>query len=71
MKRSTIKLAIRSETLRLLTGMELRLIGGGADSGNAGTGCPNVRLVDSGNAGTGCPLVDSVGRATGCPLVVK
>jgi hypothetical protein len=60
MKRSAIKLAIRSETLRLLTGMELRLIGGGADSGNAGTGCPNVRLVDSGNAGTGCPLVKLV-----------
>jgi hypothetical protein len=56
MKRSTLKLVIRRETLRLLTGMELRFIGGGADSGNAGTGCPNV-LVDSGNAGTGCPLV--------------
>jgi hypothetical protein len=58
MKRSTLKLVIRRETLRLLSGMELRLAGGGVDSGNAGTGCPLVQLVDSGNAGTGCPLVN-------------
>jgi hypothetical protein len=57
MKRSTRKLQIRGETLRELSGMELRAIGGAADSGNAGTGCPIVQLVvvDSGNAGTGCP----------------
>ena len=57
MKRSTLKLVLRGETLRRLTGMELRFIAGGADSGNAGTGCPIAQLVDSGNAGTGCPLV--------------
>jgi hypothetical protein len=60
MRRLTVKLVLRRETLRLLSGMELRFAGGGFDSGNAGTGCPNVQLqlLDSAGAPTGCPLVE-------------
>lgn len=59
MKRSTVKLVFRRETLRLLTGMEIRLVEGANQStGGAETGCVNA-------------LVDSAGGATGCPLVVK
>jgi hypothetical protein len=60
MKKSTLKLVIRRETLRLLAGMDLVRVGGGnadaqqLDTGNAGTGCPNVKLVDSEGPVTGC-----------------
>jgi hypothetical protein len=60
MKRSTVKLVIRRETLRLLTGMELRLAGGGnpdaqlLDTGCPATGCVNVKLLDSEGPATGC-----------------
>jgi hypothetical protein len=65
MKKSTLKLVIRRETLRVLGELELVRVAGGdpnavaVDTGNAGTGCPNVQAValDSGNAGTGCPNV--------------
>jgi hypothetical protein len=48
MKRSTLKLAIRREALRILAGMELVRVVGGE---------PDAQQVDTGNAGTGCPLV--------------
>jgi hypothetical protein len=54
MKKAALKLVIRREMLRLLTGMELRFIGGGAGTGDAGTGCPNVRLVDTGGPNRTC-----------------
>lgn len=64
MKKTTLKLAIRRETLRVLAGMELALVAGG--------GNPDAQLLDTGNAGTGCvnaQLLDSEGPATGCPNV--
>lgn len=48
MKKSTLKLAIRRETIRALSQLELvRVIGGN----------PDALQRDTGNAGTGCPLV--------------
>ena len=46
MKRSTRKLALRSETIRALTQMDLALVAAGA----------NDRVVGTQDAGTGCPL---------------
>jgi len=53
MKRSTRKLAIRRETLRFLTEMEIFRVGGG-----------NAVLVGGGDP---CPEMDSGGLGTGCP----
>jgi hypothetical protein len=50
MKKSTLKLAIRRETLRALAQLDLvRVVGGNPDA-----------LQDTGNAGTGCPFVQAV-----------
>jgi hypothetical protein len=57
MKRSTVKLVIRRETLRQLTGMEVRLAGGALDTSGGVTGCARAQQADSAGAGTGCPLV--------------
>jgi hypothetical protein len=64
MKKSTLKLVIRRQTLRVLAGMELvRVAGGGnadpqlLDTGGPVTGCPNVKLLDSEGPATGCPNV--------------
>lgn len=64
MKRSTLKLEVRRETLRVLAELELIRVAGGnlaavaVDTGNAGTGCPNARVaIDTGGAATGCPNV--------------
>jgi hypothetical protein len=46
MKKSTRKFALRSETIRALTQMDLVLVAGGADD----------RVVGTQDAGTGCPL---------------
>jgi hypothetical protein len=46
MKKSTLKLVIRRETLRVLAGLDLVRVAGG---GNA-----DAQLLDTGNAGTGC-----------------
>jgi hypothetical protein len=65
MKRSTLKLTICRETLRVLAVMELAHVAGGD---------PGAQLIDTGNAGTGCPNVaalDSAGPVTGCPPPAK
>jgi hypothetical protein len=49
MKRSTIKLVMRRETLRVLSGIELVRAAGG--------GNPDAQLLDSGGAATGCPNI--------------
>jgi hypothetical protein len=50
MKKSTLKLVIRRETLRVLAELELvRVAGGNQDA----------QQFDTGNAGTGCPLVQA------------
>jgi hypothetical protein len=62
MRKSTLRLSIHSETLRLLAQKDLALVAGGEhearlfDSGNAGGGCVNGKQLirDTGNAGTGC-----------------
>jgi len=48
MKRSTRRLAIRSETIRALSQLDLVLVA---------TAGANAQEVGTGNAGTGCPLV--------------
>lgn len=53
MKRATLKLVLRGETVRLLTSTELLLIDGRAALRNASIRCPKG---DSANAGTGCPF---------------
>jgi hypothetical protein len=61
MKKSTLKLVIRRESLRVLAGMELVRIAGGENA--------DAQLLDTGNAGTGCvnaQLLDTEGPATGC-----
>jgi hypothetical protein len=48
MKKSTLKLVIRGETLRVLAEMDLvRVVGGN----------PDARLMDTEGPNTGCPLV--------------
>jgi predicted ABC-type transport system involved in lysophospholipase L1 biosynthesis ATPase subunit len=47
MKRSTLKLVIRHETIRVLSGLDLVRVAGGEQVAVAGTG----------GANTGCPLV--------------
>ena len=61
MKRSTRKLAIRSETIRSLSQLDLVLVA---------TAGANVQEVGTGNAGTGCPFGNllSDGGPTGCPF---
>ncbi len=60
MKKSTFTLAIRRETLRVLAGMEL--------VGVAGGGGPDGQQFDTGNAGTGCPNVNApLAAPTGKP----
>ena len=46
MKKSTRKLAIRSETIQALAHMDLALVAAGA----------NAQVVGTQDAGTGCPL---------------
>lgn len=48
MKKSTLKLAIRRETFRVLAEMDLVRVAGGN---------PDAQLVGTGGAETGCPLV--------------
>lgn len=48
MKRSTLKLVIRRETLRVLTDLDLVRVAGGN---------PDAELLGTGGANTGCPLV--------------
>lgn len=48
MKKSTVKLVIRGETLRVLAELDLVRVAGGN---------PGAQQLDTGNAGTGCPLV--------------
>ena len=50
MKRSTRKLAIRSETIRALSQLDLVLVA---------TGGANALEVGTGGANTGCPLVQA------------
>jgi hypothetical protein len=51
MRKSTLKLAIRSETLRALAHLDLvRVVGGNPDAQQAGTGSPE----------TGCPYAQAV-----------
>lgn len=57
MKRSTVKLVIRRETLRVLTGMELRRAAGAVDTADGVRACPLVQVLDSEGGPTGCPLV--------------
>jgi hypothetical protein len=62
MKRSTRKLAIRSETIRALSQLDLVLVAAAnaheiEGTGNAGTSCPLKLAAESGNAGTGCQIV--------------
>jgi hypothetical protein len=52
MKRSTVKLVIRRETLRVLTGMELRRAAGAVDAADG----VRVQVLDSEGGPTGCPL---------------
>jgi len=60
MKKSTRKLAIRSETIQALAHMDLALVAAGA----------NAQVVGTGDAGTGCPrAAGTEGAGTGCPLV--
>jgi hypothetical protein len=61
MKKSTLKLAIRRETLRALAQLDLVRVAGGN---------PNVQQVGTGGPETGCPYVrlDTEGPATGCPF---
>lgn len=60
MKKSTRKLAIRHETLRVLAELDLSLVAGGdtgaqqAGTGGPETGCPIVKAADS--VGPGCLL---------------
>jgi len=61
MKKSTLKLVIRRETLRVLAEVQLvAAVGGGG-----------ARPLDTGDAPTGCqsPIVDSENPVTGCQLV--
>jgi hypothetical protein len=62
MKRSTVKLVIRGETIRMLIGIELvHAAGGNVDA----------RLLDTGDPVAGCELerlADTVSPATGCQL---
>ena len=55
MKKSTLKLVIRRETLRFLTEVELHR----ADGGNDATGGPVTECVNA-------PRMDSEGPVTGC-----
>lgn len=59
MKKSTFKLAIQRETLRVLAALELGRVAGGlkADSAGPVTGCPNAPLLDSEGPVNGCPVV--------------
>jgi len=53
MRKSTPRLVIRRETLRLLADLEIvRIVGG--DTANAGTGCPMPALGYTASAGTNC-----------------
>jgi hypothetical protein len=61
MKKSTFKLVIRRETLRVLAGMELARVAGGGnqdaqllDSEGPATGCVKAQLLDTGGPATGC-----------------
>jgi hypothetical protein len=54
MKKSTIKLGIRRETLRMLAGTELVLIVGGGQN--------VVAFIDTENPETGCPLVQAAAQ---------
>ncbi len=50
MKKSTIKLAVRRETLRVLAGMDLvRVVGGN----------PDARQMDTEGTNTSCPLAQA------------
>ena len=48
MKKSTLKLAIRRETLKVLAEMDLVRVEGGN---------PDAPLMDTGGPNTGCPIV--------------
>jgi hypothetical protein len=65
MKKSTLKLVIRRETLRVLAELEFVRVAGGN---------PDAQLFDTASPETGCPLVqavafDTAGPVTGCPNV--
>jgi hypothetical protein len=70
MKKSTLKLSIRRETLRVLADVRLVGIVGGslaprqADSGDPANGCPNLVTCDSQSPAAGCPLFRVVPAAT-------
>jgi len=49
MKRLTLKLTVRRETLRALSGIELVRVAGG--------GSPDAQLVDTGSPANGCPNI--------------
>jgi len=51
MKKSTLKLVVRRETLRALVQLDLLQVVAGAN--------PDAQQVDTGNAGTGCPFVQA------------
>jgi hypothetical protein len=60
MMRSTLKLVVRRETLRVLAGMEMARVGGGGPqygTGGPETGCPLAKIADTASPETGCPLV--------------
>lgn len=54
MKKSTVKLAIRGETLRVLAELDLARVAGGK---------PDGQQLDTENPQTGCPLAHPAGPA--------
>jgi len=56
MKRSTLKLVIRRETLRVLTELDLVRVAGGK---------PDAQLLGTEGPNTGCPLVNAVAPDSG------
>ena len=54
MKKSTLKLAIRRETLRALVQLDLLQVAAGSN--------PDAQRMDTGGANTGCPLVQAAAQ---------
>jgi len=54
MKKSTLKLVIRRETIRALAQLDLIWVAAGAD--------PDAQLAGTGGANTGCPLVQAAAQ---------
>ena len=60
MKKSTRKITLRRETLRVLVGIELFLVAGAkADTGDPVGGCIKAQLFDTGDPVGGCVNVSA------------